>query len=166
MSVVMRRAALIAALMLAPLSARAATYVLVCGPSSCTAPDGTTQAAGTALGRIVWDGTTPYTTPAGEQAVPYTNQTIYQPVVPHPTSITSAAFLARFTAAEQAAVQAAAAAQPGTIGVGLTIGMVEGTVNLSGCPTACQNTQLKTWMDGLVTAGAITSARESVILTP
>ena len=155
--------ALFALALLAPLSARAATYALVCGPSACTAPDGTTQPPGTAMATIIWDGHTAYTAPAGEQAVPFTGQPIYQP---HPTTITSAQFLARFTSAEQAAVEGAAAAAPGTIGVGLTVGMVTGTVNLAGCPTACQNVQLKAWMDGLVTAGAITAAREVAILTP
>ena len=165
MSVVVR-AALLALALLAPFSAHAATYALVCGPSTCTASDGTTQPAGTALATIIWDGHTTYTPPAGEQAVPFAGQPIYQPVVPHPTTITSAAFLARFTPTEQAAVQAAAAAAPGTLGVGLTVGMVTGTINLAGCPTACQNVQLKTWMDGLVTANAITAARETAILTP
>lgn len=163
MSVVIRALAL---LLLFALPARAATYVLVCGPAPCTAPDGTTQPAGTALGRILWDGHAAYTPPAGEQVVPDTGQAIYQPPPPHPTTITSAAFLARFTTTEQAAVQSAAAAAPGTIGVGLTIGMVTGTVDLAGCPSACQNTVLKTWMDGLVAAGAITAARETAILTP
>ena len=163
MSVVIRALAL---LLLFALPARAATYVLVCGPAPCTAPDGTTQPAGTALGRILWDGHAAYTPPAGEQVVPDTGQAIYQPPPPHPTTITSAAFLARFTTTEQAAVQSAAAAAPGTIGVGLTIGMVTGTVDLAGCPSACQNATLKTWMDGLVSAGAITATRETAILTP
>ena len=156
----------LALLLLLALPAHAATYVLVCGPSACKAPDGTTQPAGTVLGRILWDGHAAYTPPSGEQVVPNAGQLPYQPVVPHPTTITSAAFLARFTTAEQAAVQSAAAAAPGTIGVGLTIGMVQGTVNLAGCPGACVNAQLKAWMDGLVSAGAITSARETAILTP
>lgn len=166
MSVVIRAALIAPILALAPIGAHAATYALVCGPSSCTASDGSTQPAGTALATIIWDGKTPYTPPAGEQAVPYTGQPLYQAAVPHPTTITSLAFFNRFTAAEQAAVQQAAAAAPATLGVGLTHGLVAGTVNLAGCPSACQDTTLKAWMDGLVTAGAITSARESAILTP
>jgi hypothetical protein len=78
---------------------------------------------------------------------------------PNPTVITSIAFLDRFTPAEQAAVQQAAASAPSTIGVGLTTGLATGTIDLTG-------PALKAWMDALVTAGAITSARESTILTP
>ena len=158
MSVVIR-AALIAAIALAPVSAQAATYVLVCGPGTCKVGDGTMQPAGTVLGRILWDGTAAYVPPPGEQAVPDTGQPIYQPVMPHPTSIPDGAFLARFTAAERAAVQQAAVAQPATIGVGLTQGMVAGAVNLT-------DPALKAWMDGLVAGGVITSARETAILTP
>lgn len=88
------------------------------------------------------------------------------PTAPPPTTISTSDFLARFTAAERAAVQQAATAQPATIGVGLTQGLVAGTVNLAGCPSACQDPTLKGWMDGLVTAGAITAARETAILTP
>ena len=81
------------------------------------------------------------------------------PALPNPTVITSIAFLDRFTPAEQAAVQAAAAAAPTTLGVGLTTGLAAGTIDLT-------SPVLKVWMNGLVTAGAITSARETVILTP
>lgn len=81
------------------------------------------------------------------------------PAAPNPTIITSIAFLDRFTSAEQAAVQAAAAAAPTTIGVGLTTGLAAGTIGLT-------SPVLKAWMDGLVNAGAITSARETAILTP
>ena len=81
------------------------------------------------------------------------------PALPNPTVITSIAFLDRFTPAEQAAVQAAAAAAPTTLGVGLTTGLAAGTIDLI-------SPVLKVWMNGLVTAGAITSARETVILTP
>lgn len=163
MSMVIRALAL---LLVLALPARAATYVLVCGPSSCTAPGGTTQPAGTALGRILWDGTTPYAPPPGERAVPDTGQAVYQPPAPHPATITSLAFFNRFTAAEQAAVQRAAASAPTTLGVGLTHGLIAGTINLAGCPSACRDPTIKAWMDGLVAAAAITAARETAILTP
>ena len=81
------------------------------------------------------------------------------PTPPNPTVITSIAFLDRFTAAEQAAVQQAAAAAPSTIGVGLTTGLAAGTIDLT-------SPVLIAWMNALVTAGAITSARETTILTP
>lgn len=163
-----RLASLAALLLLATAPARAATYLLVCGPASCHAADGTTQPAGTALGRIVWDGHAPYAAPAGEQVVPDDARAVYQPARRRGAStiITASAFLARFSPAEQAAVQQAAAAQPATIGVGLTTGLAAGTINLTGCAAACADPKLRPWMDSLVAAGAITAARETEILTP
>lgn len=153
------RAAFAAMLALAPLAAHADSYLLVCGQPGCTASDGTTQPAGTALNRILWDGRTPFSAPPGELVTPDDGRAIYAPKVPHPTTILSIAFLDRFTAAEQGAVQQAAAAAPTTLGVGLTTGLAAGTIDLTS-PT------LKTWMDGLVSAGAITAARETAIVTP
>jgi hypothetical protein len=75
-----------------------------------------------------------------------------------PTILQAAAFFARFTPAEQAAIQAAAAASP-QIGVGLTLGLAQGYVNLL-------SPILAGWMAALVAAGAITSARSAVIMTP
>lgn len=153
----MRRILLLTSLLL--IAAAPARYLLVCGPASCIAPDGTTQPAGTALNRVLWDGATRFAMPAGEQAVPDDGRTVYQPPAPRPTTITAIAFLDRFTPAEQAAVQQAAAAAPATLGVGLTTGLAAGTINLT-------SVAMKAWMDGLVAAGAITAARETAILTP
>lgn len=71
------------ALLLGVASAHAAPapYVLECSPSSCTAPDGTTQPAGTFTRTFEWDGATPYALPSGTVAVPYTGQTVYAPPV-------------------------------------------------------------------------------------
>lgn len=77
---------------------------------------------------------------------------------PPPTTISAGAFLARFTSSEQEAVQTAAARTP-AIALGLTMGLATGQIDLTGVT-------LKTWMAGLVTAGAITSARSTEILTP
>ncbi len=75
-----------------------------------------------------------------------------------PTVIPAGAFFARFTQTETSAVWAAAQAN-NAIGVGLMQGLANGQIDLT-------SPVLKTWLDGLVTAGVITSARETVILTP
>ena len=75
-----------------------------------------------------------------------------------PTTIAAAAFLGRFTQAEQLAVQAAAAASP-AIGVGLTLGLAQGFVIFA-------SPLLTSWMEALVAAGAITKARATEIMTP
>lgn len=73
---------LAALLLLLALPAHAGRYLVVCGPASCVASDGTTQAAGTALNRIVWDGKTAYAPQAGQQVVPDDGRTLYQPPAP------------------------------------------------------------------------------------
>jgi hypothetical protein len=80
------------------------------------------------------------------------------PVPPNPTTIPVGAFLNRFTEPEQAAIQAACSASP-TLAMGMTIGLALGSIDLT-------NTTTTTWMQGLVTAGALTAARSTVILTP
>lgn len=80
------------------------------------------------------------------------------PPTPNPTTISTSAFLNRFTPAEQNAVWSSAITTP-AIGVGLQTGLSDGTVNLLSTVTVA-------WMAALVTAGAITSARSTVILTP
>ncbi len=74
----MRILIIFAALVL-PAAAQAGTYLLVCGPAACVAQDGTTQPAGTAFARILWDGVTPYTPPAGQEVVPDDGRPIFQP---------------------------------------------------------------------------------------
>jgi len=80
------------------------------------------------------------------------------PVAPRPTTISAGEFLARFTAAEQAAVQTACLASPQLM-LGLTTGLALGQINLTG-------SNLATWMQGLVSAGAVTQARATEILAP
>lgn len=130
------------------LPARAATYVLVDGSNTCQ-------------NTIVWDGVTPYTPPAGLTAVPQASATCTPPAAPaNPTTITALAFFNRFTQAETQAIwKAAAADTTGAIGAGLTNGLAAGTITLT-------DPIVQAWMNALVTAGAITSARETAILTP
>lgn len=75
-----------------------------------------------------------------------------------PTTIPSIAFFNRFTQAETAAIWQAAVASP-AIGVGLMNGLAAGQIDLT-------SAAVKTWLDGLVTAGVLTNARETTILTP
>lgn len=96
---------------------------------------------------------------AGVAALPLP---VAPPLPKPPTTISSASFFARFTAAETAAVWAAAA--PGTahgaqIGPGLMQGMALGTIDLT-------SPQLAGWLGLLVQAGAISLARQSQILDP
>jgi hypothetical protein len=78
------------------------------------------------------------------------------PIVP--TTIPAAAFYARFTPAEQLAVQTAANASP-QLGLGMTLGLAQGFVIFA-------SPLLINWMNGMVAAGAITRARAAVIMTP
>jgi hypothetical protein len=80
------------------------------------------------------------------------------PTAPTPTTISTLAFINRFTPTEQEAVMAACSAIP-ALGVGLTTGLATGSIELTGSVVA-------TWMAGLVAAGAITSGRSTTILTP
>lgn len=73
-----------------------------------------------------------------------------------PTTISAAGFLARFTSAEQAAIQAAAATNA-SIALGLTMGLAAGVVYVSS-PT------VQAWMQGLVAAGVLTAARSAQVL--
>ena len=81
------------------------------------------------------------------------------PVPAKPSIIPIQAFWARFTAAEQAAIQTAAAATP-AIAHGMTFALAAGQVNLL---AGGVNT---TWMPLVVAAGAVTAARSAIILTP
>ena len=80
------------------------------------------------------------------------------PIMPKPSDLDAAAFYARFTDAEKAAIWAAAVANP-QLGVGLVHGLANGSINLLAA-------EARAWLDGLVAAGAITAQRETEILTP
>lgn len=80
------------------------------------------------------------------------------PALPKPTTITPGAFFARFTAVEQAAIQGACAASP-TLALGLTSALMLGYVDLT-------SPAVSTWLAGLVTAGALTSARAAAVVVP
>lgn len=79
-------------------------------------------------------------------------------VPPPPSTISVSAFMGRFTQAEQLAIQAATVANP-SIGLGLTMGLASGSITLTDAIT-------RAWMSGLVSAGLITQARMTTILTP
>lgn len=76
----------------------------------------------------------------------------------NPTSIPSLDFFNRFTPTETTAIWQAAVANP-SIGVGLINGLAAGTIDLT-------SATVSTWLAALVTAGVITAARQTVILTP
>jgi hypothetical protein len=75
-----------------------------------------------------------------------------------PTVITPAAFLARFTDAERAAVRQAAL-DNAEIALGLTEGFAHGPIDL-------HNPLILPWMQELVTAGCLTQDRMTQIMTP
>lgn len=82
-------------LLLAASSARAETLVIQC-TASCIAPDGTLQAAGTIINRIVSAVSGNWTPPANTQTVPDTGQALYSaqgssPDVPSTQAATAAA---------------------------------------------------------------------------
>lgn len=113
-------------------------------------PDGTTQPAGTAVERIVWDGKTPYTPAAGLALVADTGQTVFVPAPPVPTTIASLAYIQRFTSAEQTALMAA---DP----LWAVLTAAAGTIDVT-------NALLLTEMAAAVTAGLLTQARSTQIL--
>ena len=78
--------------------------------------------------------------------------------VPAPTSISTWDFLNRFTAAEQLAVQTACAVSM-PLQVGLTQALANGSVTFA-------DPRVTAWMAGLVSAGAITAVRSTVVTTP
>lgn len=89
-------------------------------------------------------------------AVPNTPDPAVTPA--KPIRITSGDFFYRFTDDEKLAVQAACNASA-ALGVGLTNGLALGYVILT-------DAVVGTWMDGLVSANAISSQRKTEILTP
>lgn len=159
----MRRAILSAVAVLLPFSAYAAapqSYDMVAtGPYQ--EPDGTIQPAGTCVGRVSWDGVTPYSPPSVTlNADPQQTAPCYSPVIApvQQTIIPSGQFFERFTPAEQAAIWGDAVRTP-AVGVGLQHGMASGQIDLADPVT-------KAWVDQLVTDGDITAAREAQVLTP
>lgn len=71
-----RKAAILIGLLLSAWSARADNLVVRC-TSPCLAPDGTLQAAGTIINRIITSVAGNWTPPANTQTVPDTGQTLY-----------------------------------------------------------------------------------------
>lgn len=78
------------------------------------------------------------------------------PVAPVPTTFTAMDFLALFTPSEQVAVQTACNSNM-TLLVGLTTGLASNAISVT-------SPAVITWVNALVTAGALTSARATVIL--
>ncbi len=81
----------------------AGDYVVTC-TAPCTAPDGTTQPAGTVINRILADPT--FDPGPGLSIQPDTGQAVYAPPPAPITTISALAFIGRFTAAEQSAMMA------------------------------------------------------------
>lgn len=75
-----------------------------------------------------------------------------------PTRISAADFFYRFTDEEKVLVQAACNTTP-ALGVGLTHGLALGYIDLD-------SAVVSTWLDGMVSAEAITTERKAVLLTP
>jgi len=90
-------------------------------------------------------------------AVPNTPDPV--PAAPRPSVISVQAFWARFTPAEQAAIETAAGTNP-AIAQAMTFALVVGQVNLLSGPI------VTSWMATLVANGVITAARSAIILTP
>lgn len=80
------------------------------------------------------------------------------PAAPKPTTLTASAFQARFTASEQQAVFAACIANV-ALGAVLIHGISSNAIDLTSADASA-------WINGLVAAGALTSARAAEILTP
>lgn len=78
------------------------------------------------------------------------------PVPPVPTTLTPSAFLALFTPQEQLAVQTACNSNMSLL-LGLTTGIASGNIVLT-------SPAVIAWMNALVTAGALSSARAAAIL--
>lgn len=81
------------------------------------------------------------------------------PVPPPPSIIPVAEFWARFFPAEQVAIQTAAVSNPAIAGA-MAFAAVIGQVDLLAGPI------VSSWTANLVSAGLITAARRSAILTP
>jgi hypothetical protein len=91
---------ILAALLLAPLPAFAASYVLVCA-DAVTYPACVQAGAGTAINRVQWDGVTTWTVPNGLSADADTGQAIYAPPAPAATTMPFTEFYGRFTTVQR-----------------------------------------------------------------
>jgi hypothetical protein len=128
-------------------TANAGTYVVVC-TAPCTAPDGTTQPAGTAVNRIVAD---PDFNPGdGLSLVADDGRPIYAPTTIAPTTIDALSFIRRFTSAERLALMSA---DP-----------VWGVMIAAAGQIDVTNAELISDIQAAVTAGGLTQARATQIL--
>ena len=149
---------LMAALAISHIPARAqpARYVVQCtNPSGCVMPLGTAP-NGSALNRIM--APAGFNPGSGLTLVADTGQILWTPPSVNPTVISYGDFFNRFTAAEQLALQTAAATAP-NIQLGLTRAAAAGTVDLTDAKTTA-------WMTAVVSAGAVSAGRATTILTP
>jgi hypothetical protein len=125
--------------------------------------DGTTQPAGTPVGRIVaGPGFTPTSgpgTPAGTalELVADTGQVLWAAAAPLATVIPGLEFWARLTPAEQNAFMTYVGANPTSLATFVQILTTQ--INLASALTA-------QWMAFMVSIGAITALRVAVVLTP
>jgi len=131
----------------------AGSYVVQCS-TPCTASDGTTQPAGTAVNRILAD---PGFDPGpGLALAPDTGQSVYAPPAPVPTSLTASAFIARFTPAEQNAMATAAQTNPQILLLLIRLSAAQ-SINASD-PTVIGG------VNAMAAAGLLTQARAAQVL--
>lgn len=151
----MRLVIFLTALVMLASPAWANSYLLICSPSSCRAPDRTVQPAGTAINRITWDGSAALSAPPGTQIIPDDGRAIYRP---HrlATQISALGFINRFTPGEQQAVQTAAQTH-WNIQLWMTEVSAAGTIDVT-------NYTVTQGMAALVAANLITAARSAQIL--
>lgn len=107
-------------------------------------------------GIIEWDGKSSYTPPEDMELVSESEAPPYEPVE-SAREISALAFFNRFTAEEQVKVMAACSSAP-ALYVGLINGLASGSVTLD-------SEKMNAWLDGMVTAKAITAKRRTEIQT-
>ncbi len=139
-------------LLAVPAYAAPSNFALVC-TAPCIASDGTTQPAGTVLGKVLAEAT--WNPGPGKQIVPDTGQAAYVPIPPPPPiTIDTAALIARFTNPELVAI----AGNPNMLGALIRI-LSTPTITLT-------EAQFTARLAALVTAGILTPARATTIATP
>lgn len=134
------------------------TYLLVAAADGYVAPDGSVQAKGTAFNRILWDDKAPTGFPAGLEPIPDDGRALWQPAVQKPTAISKRDFWLRLTQAEQMALVQASLANA-AIAWWLHNAQTAETIDLL-------DPQTQQGMAALVSAGLLTQARATAILTP
>lgn len=114
---------------------------------------------GNAINRVMWDGGPGWAPRTGCSAIPDDGRPLARPSSgPAPTAISKGAFLARFTSAELLAI-ATAAQTVAAVNVWLITAQSADSIDLALPETTAG-------VDALVSAGLLTAARATAILTP